>query len=142
MTRHAATKAMRFRRLFVLAVVVAGTSACSESKAASTGSSATGNASGVGVCGDKNLPDCPLQNWMKATLKTYLNAKDTTRLAHSLEQLAEKTPPGFDGWKDSALAAAKAARSGDIPSVKAECKRCHDQHRNRFRAERRTTPLF
>jgi hypothetical protein len=131
---------VRWTTLLGLATVLAGSSGCSESKAASASGAASG--SGAGVCGDKNLPDCPLQNWMKATLKSYLNASDTTRLAKSLEQLAEKAPPGFDGWKDSALSAAKAARGGDIPAVKAECKHCHDQHRNRFRAERRTTPLF
>jgi hypothetical protein len=129
-------------RLCLLASLVASGSACSESNAASTGNATTASGNGAGVCGDKDLPDCPLQNWMKATLKSYLNAKDTTRLAQSLEQLAEKAPPGFDGWKDSALTAAKAARGGDIPTVKAECKHCHDRHRNRFRAERRTTSLF
>ena len=79
---------------------------------------------------------------MKSTLRTYLNAKDTTRLARALEQLGAKTPPGYDGWRETALAAAKAAGSGDIPAVKAACKSCHDQHRTRFRSERRQVPLF
>lgn len=131
---------VRLASVLALATLVAGGNACSESKAASA--NGVSNTTGAGVCGDKNLPDCPLQNWMKATLKSYLSANDTTRLTKSLEQLAEKAPPGFDGWKDSALAAAKAARAEDWPTVKAECKHCHDQHRNRFRAERRTTPLF
>jgi hypothetical protein len=125
--------------LLTLLAVLAGPSACSESKAASGGGA---NPSGAGACGDKELPDCPLQGWMKSTLKPYLNANDTTRLARSLEQLAEKAPPGFDGWRESALLAAKAARDNDIPRVKAECKHCHDQHRNRFRSERRTVALF
>jgi hypothetical protein len=79
---------------------------------------------------------------MKSTLRTYLNAKDTTRLAGALQQLADKTPPGYDGWRETALGAAKAAGSGDIPSVKAACKHCHDQHRSRFRSERRQVALF
>jgi cytochrome c553 len=79
---------------------------------------------------------------MKATLRSYLNAKDTVRLASSLEQLAEKAPPGYADWRETALAAAKAARSGDLPTAKTECKHCHDKHRNRFRAERRTVALF
>ena len=123
--------------LLALLAVAAG---CSESKAASGNAGA--NPSGAGPCGDTQLPDCPLQGWMKSTLKPYLNAQDTTRLASSLEQLAEKAPAGFDGWRESALVAAKAARDGDIPNVKAECKRCHDQHRNRFRSERRMIAIF
>lgn len=126
--------------LLLLLVSAACAGACSESKAAAGGGGV--NASGVGSCGDKDLPDCPLQGWMKSTLKPYLTAHDTGRLARSLEQLAEKAPAGFDGWRESALTAAKAARAEDIPSVKAECKHCHDQHRNRFRSQRRTIPLF
>ncbi len=127
--------------LLGLLAVLAGASACSESKAAASNASGA-NLSGAGVCGDKQLPDCPLQGWMKSTLKSYLSANDTGRLASSLEQLADKAPPAFDGWRESALAAAKAARDGDLPSVKAQCKHCHDQHRNRFRSERRTVALF
>lgn len=126
--------------LLVLLVGVACAAACAESKAAP--SEGRPNASGAGTCGDKELPDCPLQGWMKSTLKPYLAAQDTGRLARSLEQLAEKAPAGFDGWRESALTAAKAARAEDIASVKAECKHCHDLHRNRFRSQRRTIPLF
>jgi len=137
----------KHRALVPLGVVVTslalliGGSACSESKAA--GNSASGAmGSGAGICGDKDLPDCPLQNWMKATLRPYLNAQDTVRLAGSLEQLAEKAPPGYAGWRETALTAANAARSGDLSTAKTECKHCHDQHRNRFRTERRTIALF
>jgi len=138
-SEHRATVALG--ALIVALSFLVGASACSESKAASsTASGAMG--SGAGICGDKELPDCPLQNWMKATLRSYLNANDTVRLAGSLEQLAEKAPPGYDGWRETALTAAKAARSGDLPAAKSECKHCHDQHRNRFRAERRAVALF
>jgi hypothetical protein len=129
-----------WRRLLGLLALLTAASACSESKAAPPGG--TAKASEASACGSKGLPDCPLQGWMKATVRSYLNAQDTVRLAGSLEQLADKAPPGFDGWRESALAAAKAARSGDLPSTKAECKHCHDQHRNRFRAERRSIALF
>jgi hypothetical protein len=127
--------------LLVATVMMAGAIGCSESKAASSVPSSNA-AAAVGACGEKDLPDCPLQGWMKSTLRTYLNAKDTTRLAGALQQLADKTPPGYDGWRETAQGAAKAANTGDIPAVKAACKSCHDQHRPRFRNERRQIALF
>lgn len=129
------------RWLPLLLSIVSSAGGCSKSAAAQA-TDATANPSGEGVCGDKNLPDCPLQQWMKATLKPYVAANDTVRLAGALEQLAEKAPPGFDGWRESAQDAAKSAKGGDIAAVKAACKHCHDAHRNRFRKERRTVAMF
>jgi hypothetical protein len=126
-------------RLLVALCLVVGALGCQESQAA--GGAGPAKAS-VGACGDKDLPDCPLQTWMKSTVRTYLNANDMDRLAGALEQLAEKEPQGYTGWRESSLAAAKAARSGNVPAAKAECKRCHDQLRNRFRKEHRGVSLF
>jgi hypothetical protein len=127
--------------LTLLLSLLGGVTGCSKSAAAQATEAAT-NPSGEGVCGDKDLPDCPLQQWMKATLKPYVAANDTARLTAALEQLAEKAPPGFDGWRESAQDAAKAAKNSDIAAVKAGCKHCHDTHRNRFRKERRTVAMF
>jgi hypothetical protein len=79
---------------------------------------------------------------MKANLQAFLKAGDTKRLASALEALADREPKGFAGWADSARRAAQAARSGDLESARVECKRCHDEHRARFRAELRGTALF
>ena len=158
---QAARRSARRLTLLSLMALSFGTGGCSESKAAAgtsatgaagsgaaaVGSSGTGTASpgaatAVEACGKTGLPDCPLQSWMKATVQAYLRANDTGRLATALEQLADKSPAGFDGWRESALQAAKAARSGDVPSIKAACKQCHDQHRSRFRNEIRSAALF
>ena len=112
---------------------------CAESKA-SEGSGAPAQV--AGPCGDKGLPDCPLQSWMKANLQSQLNAGDTVRLARALDELSTRAPAGFDKWSASATKAAEAARQKDIAAVKAECKACHDRDRTRFRAEIRKTPLF
>ena len=133
--RGAATSAVPL----LVALGVGGLLGCSESRAAGAGGETKAS---VGACGDKDLPDCPLQSWMKSTVRTYLNANDMDRLAGALEQLAAKEPPGYTGWRESSLAAAKAARSGDVAATKAECKRCHDQLRNQFRKERRNISLF
>ncbi len=122
----------------VFAGLLVGLGGCAESKA----SERTPSKAPVGACGDKGLPDCPLQSWMKANLQAQLNAGDMTRLARALDDLASRAPAGFDDWKASATKAAEAARKNDIAAVKAECKSCHDHDRSRFRAELRKTPLF
>ena len=93
-------------------------------------------------CGKTGLPDCPLQEWMKANVQAYLKAGDTERLASALGTLAEHEPGGYSGWAESAKKASEAARAGDLTRARAECKHCHDEHRSRFRAERRATRLF
>jgi hypothetical protein len=79
---------------------------------------------------------------MKANLQVYLKAGDSKRLAVALDTLGQHEPEGYAGWTASANAAAKAARAGNFPQVKVECKRCHDDLRTRFRAEIRSTRLF
>ena len=125
---------------FALCGLAATLGGCAESKAAED--SGPRKAEVAGPCGDKGLPDCPLQSWMKANLQSQLNAGDTVRLARALDQLATRAPAGFADWSASASKAAEAARKKDIAAVKAECKACHDRDRTRFRAGLRKKPLF
>lgn len=124
----------------VLCGLSAALGGCAEPKAATE--SGARPAQAVGPCGDKGLPDCPLQGWMKANLQSQLNAGDMTRLARALDELSTRAPAGFEGWSASASKAAEAARGNDIAGVKAECKGCHDRDRARFRAEIRKVALF
>jgi hypothetical protein len=94
-----------------------------------------------GPCGESGLMDCPTQQWMKSNLQGPLRNQDFARLAQALEQLGKAAPAGYEGWADSAQRAARAASVGDTKAVRAECSHCHDTHRGRFKAERRTTPL-
>lgn len=96
----------------------------------------------VAECGGKGLPDCPLQGWMKDSVRAYMNAGDNPRLAEALDKLAKHAPDGYSGWDASAKRGADAARAGDTVAIKAECKSCHDQFRERFRAEMRGVHLF
>lgn len=93
------------------------------------------------TCGEKGLPDCPTQLWMKSNLQAHVRAKDFKRLTKGLEKLAGAPPDGYQGWQQSAQRALQAAQAEDMSAVKAECKSCHTEHRKRFRAERRTVPL-
>jgi hypothetical protein len=93
-------------------------------------------------CGKKGQPDCPLQAWMKGTLRSHFNSGNTERLAVAYDELAAHAPDGFSGWAESAAAGAEAARGGDMVAAKAACKSCHDQHRGRYRKEMRGLELF
>lgn len=94
------------------------------------------------ACGGKQLPDCPLQAWMKSTVQAYLMAGDTARLAKALDDLARHPPDGFPNWSESARIASDAARVGDVATVRTQCQECHVQHRAAFRARMRTARLF
>jgi hypothetical protein len=96
----------------------------------------------VVACGDRGLPDCPLQEWMKATLQAYQRAGDFERLARSLQELESHAPAGFPGWAATAAAGVEAAQKHDAPALRLTCKNCHDTHRTRYRRERRAEPLF
>jgi hypothetical protein len=96
----------------------------------------------VTACGGKELPDCPLQGWMKSTVQAYLNAGDKVRLAKALDELGSHAPEGFTNWSESARAAAEAARAGDVAGIRTQCQACHEQHRANFRATMRTVRLF
>ena len=91
----------------------------------------------VAACGGKGQPDCPLQQWMKATLQTYQRERAFDRMASAFDQLAAKAPDGYAKWADVAEAGAKASRAHDEAGVRQACKTCHDDHRQRYRQERR-----
>jgi hypothetical protein len=74
---------------------------------------------------------------MKATLQTYQKANNYGRLARAFEDLAQHAPANYEGWQDLANRGAEAARNQDEAAVRAACKTCHDEHRARYRRERR-----
>ena len=118
-------------------------SACgSTARSADEAPVATTPPAAAASCGGKSQPDCPLQGWMKSTLQSYQKEKDYPRLASSLEKLAAHAPKGYGNWKELALAGAAAAQQHDDSAVSKNCKSCHNEHRARFRKERRTEPVF
>lgn len=94
------------------------------------------------ACGATGQPDCPLQNWMKATLQTYQKANNYDKLARSFDDLAKHAPASYERWADLASEGAAAARKQDVAAVRAACKTCHDEHRARYRRERRADPFM
>jgi hypothetical protein len=94
------------------------------------------------ACGRTGLPDCPLQNWMKATLQTYQRAADYERLARSLGELAEHGPADYAGWQALTGRGVEAAHAKDDASLRQVCKDCHAQHRARYRRELRSRAVW
>jgi hypothetical protein len=116
-----------------------------EAAASATPPTSAQGASGAQRCGSLGEPDCPLQQWMKATLQAYLvsaSGADHQRLAAALDKLAAAAPAGFPGWSDMARRGAEQARAGDTGAVRQSCTSCHDAHRARFRSELRGQRLF
>jgi hypothetical protein len=93
-------------------------------------------------CGGAGLPDCPLQSWMKSTLRPEMQSARFEPLALAFDKLA--TSPSFpdQGWKAIARKGALAARARDLDGVREACRSCHDGYRPRYRAERRNQPLL
>ena len=96
----------------------------------------------AGSCGQKGLPDCPLQGWMKSTLQAYQRAGNYARLETAFQELGDHAPAGFDSWKTLAAQGAQAAKVKDDAATRRVCKDCHDQNRTRYRRELRTTPIW
>jgi hypothetical protein len=131
-------------RVLLLAGLALSAPSCDKSEASASQKSAAPAPAPIpaGRCGDKGLPDCPTQGWMKATLQPFLLSGDSARLADALARLAAAAPAGYDNWAAIAEAGAKAARAGDLARAKESCAECHSRHRARFRAELRQRPLL
>jgi len=93
------------------------------------------------ACGKKPLPDCPLQGWMKKNMTPPMEAKDYQGIADSLTKAASFAPAGYTNWASIAKDGANAARAADLNAVKAACRGCHDQYKNKYRTEMRTRPV-
>lgn len=99
---------------------------------------------GGGTCGSKGLPPCPLQAWMKTNMTPPMNAHDWQGIADALERAALLAPPpaaGYTNWVSIAKDGANAARAAELDAVKAACRGCHDQYKNKYRQEMRMRPV-
>ena len=94
------------------------------------------------TCGAPGLPECPLQAWMKASAGTAMAARDATRLERVFVRIAAIAPPSYAKWDEIARDGAAAAKKSDIEGCRRACKACHDEHRARYRAERRDAPVL
>jgi cytochrome c553 len=88
---------------------------------------------GLAVAGE---PATPLGKWMKPNVGTPLAGQDFGTLQKSLDLVATKPPSGdYPRWAEYAKAGAAAAAKGDVKAIKATCKQCHDDYKDKYKKE-------
>ena len=106
---------------------------------------------GIGASLDASAPDscanpdggtnCPMLGLMKGEIATAFAAKKSAALATSLEGLSAHAPASYANWASIAKDGAAAARAGEWNAVKASCRGCHAQYKEKYIAEHRGEAL-
>lgn len=81
-------------------------------------------------------PATPLGKWMKPNIGTPLAGQDFPTLQKNLEFVATKTPSAdYPKWAEYSKAGAAAAAKQDVKAIKATCKQCHDEYKEKYKKE-------
>jgi hypothetical protein len=78
---------------------------------------------------------------MKANTAPALSAQDFGALVIAFEKIAAFTPAGYTNWRSIAKDGADAARIENADAVKAACRGCHNQYKERYKKEMRDRPI-
>jgi hypothetical protein len=78
---------------------------------------------------------------MKNNTAALWTAGDYAGLVTALQKLATFAPSGYASWASIARDGADAARAEEGEAVKASCRGCHSQYRDRYKKELRGRPL-
>jgi hypothetical protein len=97
-------------------------------------------------CGEKDLPPCPLQQWMTRNATPTIQFGETSALGELFDRIAALGPRGaaqaaYPNWASISRDGADAARMGDIPAAQAACRGCHVQYASRYHTELRALAL-
>ncbi|MDP8998829.1 MAG: hypothetical protein M3O46_01820 [Myxococcota bacterium] len=74
---------------------------------------------------------------MKANSAAALSTRDFGALVIAFEKIVTFAPPGFTNWRSIANDGADAAAVEKLEAVKAACRGCHNQYKDRYRKEMR-----
>ncbi len=127
---------MNRTRTISLLLSFAAVAACSDEESptrSSLGSSAERST--------RTTTDFPLQTWMKATVQPAMASGDADALAAGFDRLSALAPEGYAEWSTLAAQGAAAARGGDLEACRGVCKKCHERHRDAYRAHDRSRLL-
>ncbi len=91
----------------------------------------------VTACGDKPLPPCPLYAWMKANAAPAMAAQDFVAMTAALDKVAELAPDGYTYWASIARDGSSAGRVQNRDGVRAACRGCHNQYKDKYKREMR-----
>jgi hypothetical protein len=78
---------------------------------------------------------------MKSHTAPALNARDFGALVAAFQTLSGVAPAGYENWRSIALDGADAARIEHVDAVKAACRGCHNQYKDRYKKEMRERPI-
>lgn len=93
------------------------------------------------ACGTENQPDCPLQRWMDQRINTFFTSRNVRELAAAFRFLSKIAPPDYPDWAAWADGGVAAAAKADFPLAKRACVGCHNDYRERYRADMRSRAL-
>ena len=74
---------------------------------------------------------------MKANTSPAMSAEDFDALATALDKAATFAPPGYTNWASIAKDGASAAHAQSLDGVKAACRGCHNQYKDKYKKEMR-----
>jgi hypothetical protein len=93
------------------------------------------------ACGDKPLPPCPLYAWMKSNTSPAMSDGDFDALAAALDKVVTFAPAGYTNWASISRDGASAAHAQSLDGVKAACRGCHNQYKDKYKKEMRDRPI-
>jgi len=123
------------------AVSASAAPASASAPAPAPASAPSGSAKAAATCGDKPMPPCPLAKWMKANTSAAMSAQDFDALATALDKVPSFAPTGYTNWVSISRDGADAARAQSLDGVKASCRGCHNQYKDRYKKEMRDRPI-
>jgi hypothetical protein len=76
---------------------------------------------------------------MKANTSPAMSAQDFDALAAALDKVVGFAPPGsgYANWTSISKDGANAARAQSLDGVKASCRSCHNQYKEKYKKELR-----
>jgi hypothetical protein len=74
---------------------------------------------------------------MKSNTAAAMSAQDFDALAVALATVVTFAPPGYVNWASIARDGANAAQVQSLDAVKAACRGCHNQYKDRYKKEMR-----
>ena len=74
---------------------------------------------------------------MKANTSAAMSAEDFNALAVALDKVVTFAPPGYANWASIAKDGASAAHAQSLDGVKAACRGCHNQYKDKYKKEMR-----
>jgi hypothetical protein len=78
---------------------------------------------------------------MKANTAPAMSGQDFDALSAALDKIVGFAPSGYANWVSISKDGADAARAKNLDAVKASCRSCHNQYKDKYKREMRSRPI-